>query len=77
MSPVASPMAKQAVSLAVEKLRHQGVVSSTPPQLFAAANDAAWDAGLMLSGSDVWMAVYDWGGYDYDNPPPDETAMKL
>lgn len=31
----------------------------------------------MLSGSDVWMAVYDWGGYDYDNPPPDETAMDL
>jgi hypothetical protein len=36
-----------------------------------------WDAGLMLTPSDVWMAVYDWGGYDYDNPPPDETAVDL
>jgi hypothetical protein len=23
------------------------------------------------------MAIYDWGGYDYDNPLPDDTAMNL
>lgn len=74
---MASPMTRQAVSLAVEALRGRGVVSCTPPELFEAAKDAAWDAGLMFSDADVWMAVYEWGGYGYDDPPPDDTAMTL
>ena len=74
---MASPMAAQAVSLAVNAARGRGLGSCTPPELFAAANDAAWDAGQMLSQSDVWTAVYEWGGYNYENPPPDDTAIPL
>jgi hypothetical protein len=54
-----------------------GARSVTAPELFTAANDSAWGAGLKLSQADVWIAVYDWGGFDYDNPPPDHTAMSL
>jgi hypothetical protein len=75
--PVASAVAQDAVKHAVERLRLSGAPSITPPELFAAANDAAWDAGLMLSQADVWEAVYEWGGFDYDDPPPDDTTMSL
>ena len=51
--------------------------SCTPPELFEAANDAAWDAVQMLSQSAVWTAVYEWGGFNYENPPPDDTAITL
>lgn len=77
MRPVASVFAQDAVKHAVERLRLSGVPSITPPELFAAANDAAWDAGLMLSQANVWQAVYEWGGFEYDNPPPDDTPMSL
>jgi hypothetical protein len=77
VGPVASAFAQDAVKHAIERLRLSGVTSTTPPELFAATNDAAWDAGLMLSQADVWQAVYEWGGLDYDNPPPDGTPMSL
>jgi hypothetical protein len=32
----------------------------TPPELFTAANESAWDAGFMLSQANVWIAVYEW-----------------
>lgn len=78
MGPPASPPAKEAVEQAVEKLRASGAASVTPPDLFKAANDVAWDMGLMLSATDVWKAVYEAGGYDfYDNVPPDTTLMEI
>jgi hypothetical protein len=75
--PVASAVAQDAVKHAVERLRLSGAPSITAPELFAATNDAAWDVGLMLSQADVWQAVYEWGGFDYDDPPPDDTTMSL
>lgn len=75
--PVASPMARQAVRLAIEGLRSSEVSYCTPPELFGAANDAAWNGGVILSQSDVWSAVYEWGGHDYNNPPPDNTMMRI
>lgn len=77
MSPFVSPVARQAVAAAAHTLQSQGLVFCTPPQLFQAATDAAWDAGLLLTNSDVWGAVYEWGGYDYDFPPPDDIVMAL
>jgi hypothetical protein len=74
---VASAVAQDAVKHAVELLRLSGAASITPPELFAAANDTAWDAGLMLSQADVWQAVYEWGDFTDDNPPPDDTTMSL
>jgi len=75
--PPASPLAQAAVERAAGDLRASGVSSVTPPELFAAANDAAWDLGYMLSSADVWTAVYAWKGFDYGNPPPDDTPMSL
>jgi hypothetical protein len=77
MSPLASPVAKQAVRRAVERVRQSGAASVTPPKLLDMATDAAWDVGLMLSTSDIWMAVYEWGGFTQDDPPPDDLAMSL
>jgi len=31
----------------------------------------------MLSQADVWQAVYEWAGQDYENPPPDDTLLEL
>src|SRR5690349_21479251 len=77
MRPPASAHAVEAVLGAVAGLRSKGVASTTPPSLFEAANAAAWDAGLMLSQADVWQAVYEWAGHDYDDPPPDDTLFEL
>lgn len=63
---------------AVEGLRASGATAVTACDLFKAANDAAWESGAMLSQNDMWVAVYEWGGYDYySNVPPDETQMPL
>lgn len=78
MGPPASPQARDAVERAVANLRSSGEALVTPPDLFNAANDAAWESGLMLSQSDLWVAVYAWGGFDYyDNVPSDDTSMPL
>ena len=78
MGPPPSPVARDAVERAAEKLRASGATSVTPPDLFTAANDAAWESGLMLTKTDVWVAVYEWGGFDYySNPPSDDTLMAL
>ncbi len=77
MGPPASPPAKEAVEGARENLRASGAASVTPPDLFNAANDVAWESGLLLSQTDVWAAVYESGGYDYENPPADDTLMPL
>jgi len=77
MHPPASPVAKEAVESGVARLLASGVSVATPPDLFGAANDAAWEAGLMLSQSDVRVAVYEWDGYVYDDPPPDDTLIDL
>jgi hypothetical protein len=77
VSPVPSAVACAAVEHPAERLRRSGASMVTPPEPVAAANDSAWDAGLMLSQGDVWMAVYQWGGFSYDDPPPDDTTMSL
>ena len=76
VTPSASPIAVEAVSSAVDLLRQRGIRSGSPSELFAAANDVAWDGGLMLSKADVWIAVYEVGGFDYDSPPPDDTVSR-
>jgi hypothetical protein len=43
------------------------------PELFAAANDSAFNVGLMRH-ADVWTAVYQWGGFDDEDPPTDDTT---
>ena len=76
--PPASPMATEAVERAVHQLTDAGRKAVTPPELFDVAHNVAWDMGLMLSKSDVWIAVYDWGGYDYYGVvPPDDTLIEL
>ena len=77
MSTASSTVAYDAVAHAAERLGRSGVSSVTPPELFEAANDLAWDAGLMLSQADVWTAVYQWGGFSYDDPPPDDTPVHV
>lgn len=77
MRPPASPLAVNVVERAVAGLRSRGLKSTTPSELFAAANAAAWDLGYMLSQSDTWQAVFEWSGHDYDNPPPDDTRLDL
>lgn len=77
MGPTATPIARSAVALAVQSLRARGVFSCTLSQLFTAANDAAWDSGLMLSKSDVWQAVFEWAGGDYEASLTEETLMTL
>lgn len=78
MGPPASPPATQAVEQAVANLRAARETSVTPPDLFKAANDVALESGLMLSQTDLWVAVYAWGGFDYyGNVPADDTSMPL
>lgn len=75
--PPATPVATAAVERALENLRASGVDSVTPPELFAATNDAAWDLGCMLIAVDVWTAVYARMGFDRGDPPPDDITMLL
>jgi hypothetical protein len=81
MGPPASDLAKAAVRSAVEKAKSEGLTALTPPDLFQRARDAAWDEGLMLSDSNVWVALYAWAGHDYYGPlstlPPDTTLLSL
>lgn len=78
MGPPASPPATQAVEQAVANLRASRETSVTPPDLFKAANDVALESGLMLSQTDLWVAVYAWGGFDYyGNVPAGDTSMPL
>jgi len=75
--PGPTPVAMRAVDEGAGSLRSSGKLATTPPELFAAANDAGWNLGFTLSQLDVWQAVYEWAGFDFENPPPDGTAIPL
>jgi hypothetical protein len=72
-----TPQATAAVEYAIAALTTAGISSVSPPELFTATNDAAWDLGYMLSSVDAWTAVYARMGYDYAAPPPDIAVIEL